>query len=77
MCKRKAEMERNPTFFKCRHGLLKLSGKLRVFPSFAGFSVTRKSILASADIGSVIVGASCIDVTERDSTAVLRKLFDI
>lgn len=77
MCKRKAEMERNPTFFKCRHGLLKLSGKLRVFPAFAGFSVTRKSILPSADVGSVIVGASCIDVTKRDSTAILRKLFDI
>ena len=36
------------------------------FPTFASFSVTRKSILASTDVRSIIVGASCIDVTERD-----------
>ena len=36
------------------------------FPTFASFPVTRKSILASTDVRSIIVGASCIDVTERD-----------
>ena len=36
------------------------------FPTFTSFPVTRKSILASTDVRSIIVGASCIDVTERD-----------
>ena len=36
------------------------------FPTLASFPVSRKSILASTDVRSIIVGASCIDVTERD-----------
>ena len=45
---------------------MKNSSEKKTFPTFAGFSVSRKSILASTNVRSVIVGASCIDVRERD-----------
>ena len=38
----------------------------KTFPTFASFPVTGKSILASTDVRSIIVGASRIDVTETN-----------